>query len=103
MKYIPGNIFVNCIVGSLGEGASGFLSAPLLKALGPKNSLIAVFVMTLVASVLLGFVESNPEWTSEIPPIIIVAKFGISGAFNLLYSCTSHYFEDKFMGTVFGL
>jgi hypothetical protein len=103
MKYIPGNIFVNSVVASLAEGASGFASGGIRKFLGPRNALIASFAVTAVAAVLLGVVEANPSWIGEIPPIIVAGKFAISCAFNLIYSCTSFYFESKFMGTVFGI
>ena len=47
--------------------------------------------------------EGNESWKAEIPPIILAAKFGIAAAFGLMFSCTSYFFESKFMGTVFGI
>lgn len=103
MKYIPGNVFVNTIVSSLAEAISTYLAGALRAAMGPRYSLTISFALCCIASILLAIAESRKDWIQDIPPIILAAKFGISAAFGLLYMCTSHFFDSKFMGTVFGI
>jgi MFS family permease len=103
MKYIPGDVFINTVVSSLAEAVATFLSAPLQKMMGPRNSLTVMFALCGISGVFLAIAESNESWVKEIPPIILFAKFGISAAFAFLYMSTAYYFDSKFMGTIFGI
>jgi len=103
MKYIPGDVFTNTIVSSVAEAVATVISAPLRNALGPRNSLTSMFAVCGIAGVFLWIAEGNESWVNEIPPIILAAKFGISAAFAFLYMGTSHYFDSRYMGTVFGI
>jgi hypothetical protein len=102
IKYIPGDVFVNAIVSALADAVSHYLSAPLRHITTPKNSLTVSYAMCGIAAIFLMIAENDTSWTKDIPPIILAAKFGISCAFGLLYMCTAHYFDSRFMGSIFG-
>lgn len=46
--------------------------------------------------------ESN-DWLNVIPFAVLIAQFGISAAFGMLYMGTLEYFPSQFLGTVFGV
>ena len=42
-------------------------------------------------------------WISEVPGLILLAKFGVCAGFAMLYMCTLVYFPSRYLGAVFGL
>ena len=102
MKYIPGNTFINTIVAALAEGVSAMIAGFIVKSLGPTNSFTLANLMGAVATIFLWVAEIHDQ-ISEIPVLILLAKFGVCAFFSMLYSNTLVYFPSRYLGAVFGI
>lgn len=100
MKYIDGDIYVNTIVSSVSEVIAYLISGALYSTLGPKISFIGSFSIAIVGSVF--YVIFGEAHKTLIPVMILGSKFGISGAFNLVYLANS-LFPPIYASTTFGI
>jgi nitrate/nitrite transporter NarK len=103
LKYIPGNVYVNTMVASLADCVAHICIGALVKKLGSKNSFTGSFLITVIAGTLLWIFESREELTSDVPIVVLAAKFGAAAAFAMLYISTLSYFPSQYMGMVFGI
>lgn len=102
LKYIPGNVYVNVIVASVANSISCYVAGSLVVKMGSQNGMCLTFGLCFSASILLLTAESA-DFVSLIPFLVLIAMFGVSSAFTMLYMCTLQYFPNQFMGTVFGI
>ena len=87
LKYIPGNVYVNSIVSSVSAAVATYLSGILVVKLGSQNAILASYVLSFFAGILLMVAEAN-EWGALIAFSVLAAMFGVSSAFTILYSGT---------------
>jgi len=85
MKYVPGDIFVNNSVSCVAEIAADLLSCLFVFKLGIKKSFVGSFILAAVGAIGIQFADVNG---ATIAVFVLVAKFGISFAFNCTYLAT---------------
>ena len=102
LKYIPGNVYVNTIVASVGEAISVFTACFIVKLLGPRNAITTTCSISGIATIILWFAEVH-GYINEVPLIILMARFGVSALFPIMYMSTLIYFPSRFLGAVFGI
>jgi hypothetical protein len=85
MKYIGGNIYVNSCISCFAEIAAYGISGAVMNKLGYKISFVSSFAMAAVGGACIGFVSNEGN---AIVFFVLLAKFGISFAFNCAYLAT---------------
>ena len=102
MKYIPGNIFINASFSTIAEIVATMTSGFVYKFFGPKTAFVLCFTISAVGGILIAFIPStgNPYLEAF---FVLVAKFGISFAFTMVYLITPGLFPTELRGTVFGI
>ena len=100
LKYIQGDVFVNTIVSSVSEVCAYIISGALYDTIGPKVSFIASFIIAIIGSVF--YIIFGDAHETLIPLMILSAKFGISGAFNVVYLANG-LFPPAYASTTFGM
>ena len=100
MKYVPGNIYVNTTVSTVSELLGYGLSGIAILSFGGKASFTISFLISAVGGFLIAFV---PAVGYEIASFVLLAKFGISCAFNLVYVITPTLFPTDLCSTAFGV
>lgn len=100
MKYVPGNIYVNTTVSTISELLGYSVSGLAYKIIGGKAAFIVSFAISSVGGFLIAFV---PAVGYEIAGFVLLAKFGISFAFNLVYVITPTLFPTDLCSTAFGV
>ncbi|CDW81726.1 solute carrier family member 5 [Stylonychia lemnae] len=100
MKYIEGDIYTNTIVSSISEIISYLVTGALYDTIGPKVSFTVSFAIAVIGSIF--YVLFGESHKNLITVMILGSKFGISGAFNLVYIAMS-LFPPLYSSTVFGI
>ena len=100
LKYIPGNIFVNTAIASFAEVTAYVISGYLMKLMGIKVSYFIGFVVAASGGLCMIFFF---KMKSVIAVFVLLAKFGVSFAFNISYLGTPKLFPVALTGTAFGL
>jgi len=100
MKYIPGSIYVNTTASALSENTSYLVSGLLLNKIGIKMCFIVSLSIAIIGGFLLaafqmgGFAEAS---------FVLIAKFGISWAYNNCYLSTPLLFPAHLRVRIFGI
>ena len=102
IKYIPGNVYINAIVASVSESIAHFCTSYIIKLLGARNSITSMYAISGIATIFL-WVSEAKGFIKEVPFFILLAKFGVSSIFTLMYISMLIYFPSRFMGAVFGI
>ena len=100
LKYIEGDIYVNTVVSSVSEVTAYIVSGALYDKIGPKVSFVASFVIGIIGS--LFYITLSTSYKSMVPIMVLGAKFGISGSFNVVYLANG-LFPAVYSSTTFGL
>ena len=100
MKYVPGNISVNTTVSTVSELIAYASSGLAYQMLGGKTAFFLSFLISAVGGSLIAFI---PAVGYEIAGFVLLAKFGISFAFNLVYVITPTLFPTDLCSTSFGV
>ena len=100
MKYIPGNLFVNTSVSTTSELVAYIFSGFVYNAVGGKKAFVISFALSAIGGFLIAFV---PATGLTIASFVLLAKFGISFAFNLVYLITPTLFPTELTTTAFGI
>lgn len=100
LKYIEGDFFVNTAVSSLTEAPAYLISGLLYDKIGIKGVLVGSYIISVVGGVLLLSLQS---FTSIVPVMILLAKFGVSSTFNMCYLGNALIFPTIFAGTAYGI
>jgi len=100
MKYIPGNLYVNTSVSTISELVAYVFSGFVYNAVGGKKAFIISFALSALGGFLIAFI---PATGFAIASFVLLAKFGISFAFNLVYLITPTLFPVELTTTAFGI
>lgn len=93
-------MYINTIVSCVSEVIAYIVSGALYNTIGTKISFIGSFSLAIVGSIFyIIFADSHK---GLIPIMILASKFGISGAFNLVYLANS-LFPPIYAATTFGI
>jgi len=101
IKYLPGSLYENGVMMSVAEMVGAVCSGIVMKTAGLKISLISLMIVSLAGGLMILFLgESHLNW---MPFFVLLAKFGVSGMFNINYACTLSIFPTLFNGTALGI
>lgn len=101
LKYIPGNIYNNNLASTISEFGAIILSGFMYRMLGLKLSYTILLSISVVGGLFIIFLSTDSKIL--MPLFILLAKFGISGGFNLAYVSTVDVFPTLFCGTGIGI
>ena len=82
LKYIPGNLYINTVIANASEVLAYAASGYLMNIMGIKISYFTGFTVATAGGLLLIFFFGV---TSVMPVFVLLAKFGVSFAFNISY------------------
>ena len=100
LKYIPGNLYVNTVIANASEIIAYVASGYLMNIMGIKISYLTGFTVATIGGLLLMFFFGM---TNIMPVFVLLAKFGVSFAFNICYLGTPQLFPVVLTGTAFGI
>jgi MFS-type transporter involved in bile tolerance (Atg22 family) len=100
MKYIDGDMYTNTMVSCVSEVIAYIVSGALYSTIGTKISFIGSFTLAIIGSVL--YIILGDTHKTLIPVMVLGAKFGISGAFNVVYLANT-LFPPIYAATTFGI
>ena len=101
LQFIEGSIYNNSIASSMSDVISILFSGMLLSKLGLKLSFVIYFLLATAGGVLyLIFGADHPE---DVAIIILIAKFGVSAAFNLVYIANAVLYPPSLAATAMGI
>ena len=100
LKYIPGNLYINTVIANASEVLAYAASGYLMNIMGIKISYLTGFTVATAGGLLLIFLFGV---TSVMPVFVLLAKFGVSFAFNISYLGTPQLFPVVLTGTAFGI
>ncbi len=92
--YLPGNTYVEMYSSGAAEICGTIFGGFILRLTNAKVSFIVSNVIALIGGLLILFYEHG----SLLPLFIMIAKFGISSAFCLVYAVTIDLFPTLFAG-----
>lgn len=101
LKYLPGNIYDNNLASTVSEFGAIILSGFMYKKMGLKLAFTTLLAISVVGGCMILFVGIDS--TFWMPFFVLIAKFGISGGFNLCYCSTVYVFPTLFCGTAIGI
>lgn len=101
VKYLPGDVYTNSLASGSSELVAYAVAGIMYGKLGVKLSFCLLFGLSVVGgSCILFLGEDSTFW---MPFFVVIAKFGISGGFVLLYVCTADVFPTLFCSTGLGI
>ena len=111
LKYFPGNVYVNSSFSTISEVIAYFLIGIIFRKYGVKIAFIVSFgtaavggVGILLYEICTHFYSDNPTtppgWI--FPSLVLLAKFGISAGFNVVYVANPYMFPLLFASTAMG-
>ena len=100
LKYIEGDIYTNTIVSSVSEVCAYIISGAIYEKIGTRISFIGFFIIAIIGSVV--YIIFGETAKDLVPLMILGAKFGISGSFNVVYLANT-MFPPIFASTAFGI
>jgi MFS transporter, OCT family, solute carrier family 22 (organic cation transporter), member 4/5 len=114
LKYFPGSIYHNSTLSGISEVVSIIFSGVIYKRLGVKLCLILFFAIAMIGGFAICFfyaMTNQFDSTQEkiavpefvFPALVLIAKFGISAAFNVAYLANADVFPALFCGSALGL
>ena len=101
LKYLPGGIYSNTFASCTSDIIAYICAGFVYKALGVRPTFIIGFLIGLLGSLLIVFLGS--KYTALMPVFVLLAKFGISMNFMLIYVATVKLFPTLFCGAAFGI
>jgi Na+/melibiose symporter-like transporter len=87
VKYIGGDIFLNTYLATGGDLIAIAMSGVMKEILGIKQSFVIMFGISLLGSLIYIVVETKNSTIIAI--IVLIAKFGIGGTFNICFLANS--------------
>ena len=101
MKYIRGNIYLNCGISSFSELLANVFSALLYNRIGFKKTFVISYMIGLVGMLFLVMTDTlQYGWLSL---FILGSKFGVSSTFNIAFIAIYQIFPATIMATCFGV
>ena len=96
VKYIPGSIYTNSIASGTSEIAAYILAGMIYGKLGVRYTFQSFYALSVVGGACILFLGEKLAESSWMPFFVILAKFGVSGGFNLVYVCSVDVFPTLF-------
>ena len=100
MKYIGGSILGNIFSSVSSEIIASLVASVIFSCMGCKSSLIMFFFISGAAGAVSCYTFESPL---IITALVLVAKFGISAAYCLIYITTARIFPPEYAATAFGI
>lgn len=101
LKYLPGSIYANSIIGSVADMMGNLSGGLLISKFGFRKSYqISLLAMVLGGTLILIFGEKHASW---MPLFVMFAKFGESGLWTNSYTVTVQIFPAAFRVRAMGL
>ena len=101
MKYIPGNLYVNTSIATVSEILAYICAGFVYNAFGGKKAFIISFALSATGGFLIAFIPGATEYLIAL--FVLLAKFGISFAFQLVYFIMPTLFPVEITATAFGI
>lgn len=98
--YLPGNVYNNTYASGAAELIATIFGGVLIKYLNAKWSFFISNVIALVGGLMIMFLGTALE--SWMPAFVVIAKFGISSTYMLVYAVTIDLFPTLFAAQAFG-
>ena len=99
LKNVEGYLVTLTIVSQVAEFSANASGGILYGVVGPKKGFSSMFVLCTVGSILLFIKHDDATW---IPIFVVIAKFGITAAFNQCYVGFIKLIPTRFVSSVFG-
>jgi len=101
LKYLKGNIYNNSLASGGSEMVAIAISGVLYTKLGLKKSFTLLYALSCVGGCCILFLGAEAGGIA-MPLFVILSKFGISGAFVLIYCSTVDVFPTLFCASALG-
>lgn len=101
LKYLPGDIYSNTFASSGTDCLSVVTSGIIYKKLGVRKTFTFLLIFSVIGSLLIIFFGEKNE--AFMPFFVVVAKWGISGSFIVVYISMVDIFPTLFLATAFGM
>lgn len=95
-------IFYSSIAAGLSEFFAQAASGYLFEKIGVRQSLCISYTISAIGGFMMFFYGLNHQGDWIFPLLVLVMKFGISGAFNITYVCHKGCFPTLFSATSLG-
>lgn len=86
LKYVPGNIFMNTVVSNSSEIVATILAGFVYEIFGSKIAFSISFSLSAIGGLLIALTSADNTYL--IAFFVLLAKFGISFAFTMVYLIT---------------
>ena len=96
------NVFLVAVFSSLSEFVAQAVGGYLYDKIGVKTSMFVSLLISSFGGLLIVLVGLQYQKSIIFPILIVLAKLGISSAFNILYVCHKSQFPTLFASTSFG-
>ena len=100
MKKVQGSIVVNTISNQVSEVSADILSGFYYVYAGPIRGFQSMFMLSIIGTVLLLIYWDNVDL---IPVFVLIAKFGVSANFNMVYIASVALIPPLFASSVWGI
>ena len=101
MKYIPGNIYLNSSVGSISEITAYICAGMVLNFFGGRAAFLVSYSFAAIGAFLILSVHEDSAVLMAV--FVLIAKFGTSFAFAIVYLVTPRLFDTDITTTAFGI
>jgi len=92
MQYFPGNVFVNTAAGAVSDILAFTTGGILLSYISFETTLKSSFFIGICGGLAICFMTSTASSNWMFPMCILIAKFGISSAYNMSYMSNGLFF-----------
>ena len=90
------------VFSSVSEFVAQMFGGYLYEKIGVKTSMSSSLILSSVGAILIIFFGLGNQESIIFPILILIAKLGISAAFNIVYVCHKSQFPTLFASTSFG-
>jgi hypothetical protein len=101
VKYLPGSIFVNTMASGFSEMIAYVAGGVIYARLGIKKTITILFTGSAAGGLMIMFLSGQSDLVISV--FVIIAKFGISGVFTILYVCNGEVFPTMFAASALGI
>lgn len=101
VKYLPGSIFINTYASGVSEAIAYVLAGIIYGRFGFKCSFTLLYAVSCLGGLCILFFGTG--WVTLMPIFVVIAKFGISGGYTILYVSTNDVFPVLFCSTAIGM
>jgi OCT family organic cation transporter-like MFS transporter 4/5 len=103
LKYIKGDIYINTAASSFSEVIAYAVGGSMMAYLGIRKSFIISFMVGVLGSLLLIFVNPADVDKIVLAVFVLASKFGVSATFVMVYIVTPAIFPPAYSATVLGI